>query len=526
MKNQVMTLTQYAKTVFEYNSKALKIDRSKLNNLKISNVLFQNGDGSYEDPYEGVWNYLFDDANFNCLSDEIKRSIDIKCNNSNVDYSDYLKQALIQNTDITEKEYSENYRKKVRKWLDGKNAFISRENAFRVCFALGLDPYEATDFLFKGCQQSGLNIRSAREAIVFFCLLHNSQKDSRYSYSDIERLYGLCEPFLSASNANPIPVTDMNNTTQRLVNIIENIPDNSFNDEDSFIKFIRNNAESFIDFSKNAFYNYNKIKLELIGLAIQNEINLINDKKKPGTQMGITAYSKYKILLENFCSYIIKTDVDRKNNAATLKAKISELSNFEENEINTSAAKKNGHLNKLYFEIQDLIAAVFDKDFQSYYENVTSQCLEDEDSRATLYECIPENGFWIYLLPETFDTENINRFGRKIQKNFSQFRQIKFGLEPKARINDQTGLDVVRKQIILMKSFCLIFANENEMHRDDYYSGIIDRILDDCGFYPLYPRQYFDWLILITLRILNEFDSYHALLFLRDALAFESDGKE
>ena len=59
--------------------------------------------------------------------------------------------------------------RKVRNWLSGANQPASREELFKICFALELNSYEAEIILSSGAE-SGIHYRNPKELVYAFCL--------------------------------------------------------------------------------------------------------------------------------------------------------------------------------------------------------------------------------------------------------------------------------------------------------------------------------------------------------------------
>ena len=156
-----------------------------------------------------------------------------------------------------------------------------------------------------------------------------------------------------------------------------------------------------------------------------------------------------------------------------------------------------------------------------------------------MIELFYKPSLWRYLLPGTFDSENNNTaYDSKMHQNFSRLKKEKYLLDPETIQGPTdrktiTTIDVVRKQIILMKSFELIYSAffDTDDHINSYYTGLIDDELLKCGLYPLYPRHYFDWIVFMTFNYLEsncagEGGPSETLAGIREIMAIDLDNSD
>ena len=80
-----------------------------------------------------------------------------------------LKKRLISGLCEIEPQNRESISRSVRNWLSGKYAPTSREELFKICFALALDEAQASELL-SFMTDGGIHIRNTRELIFAYCL--------------------------------------------------------------------------------------------------------------------------------------------------------------------------------------------------------------------------------------------------------------------------------------------------------------------------------------------------------------------
>lgn len=100
-----------------------------------------------------------------------------------------------------DKSVSEQSARKVRYWLAGYTLPGSREELFKICFALGFN-LDQTEKLFCSTAESGIHFRNPREIVYAFCLKFNK---------DYPEALKLSEKLLTPQEGLPQKTTDYQN---------------------------------------------------------------------------------------------------------------------------------------------------------------------------------------------------------------------------------------------------------------------------------------------------------------------------
>ena len=478
MKKPEMTLTQIAKNILQKNRELLE------------------DDADFEELIERG---LEDDSMFNTLTEELKRALKKTIDNSDADDSElkeFLRQAFEYNN--LSKSNQKSLDNDIDRWLNGGND-ISRDYAIKLCFALNMDPDTANSFLFKGCQQQGLNVRDAKEAIVLFCLLANQETKGSYSFNNIEGLYSKFKEKGRKGTYNADDLNKSNNTTQVLLGKLENLSADSFNDEDKFLDFLVENDSKFNSISKTTYNRYFDLFVKLVGVILKSEIKMICEEKSDGEFWDVS-YDWKPLLrdLYKYCGY------DRESDEYKRLIKLVRI-------INSKSIEND--YRKEYNDVNNDILRIVGNSFDDFWCKITDNCKKNTDKKQKLLDLFYTPAFWRYLLPGTFDSQNLHTaYDEKTQKNFSLIKKNKYLLKPEILMDLSAKKtismnDVIRKQIILMKSFELIYSSawdeNSDSHEENYYADLIDEELAECGYYSLYPRHYFDWIILMVFNYLE-----------------------
>ena len=128
----------------------------------------------------------------------------------------------------TIKNWLENAFAEDNDWTGPAGNQAGRENVYKLCFALGLNAEETSDFFLKAYLERPYNYKNIHEAVYFFCL------NKGLTYNDAERIIAKIEgmPFFENAEAQ--------NVTEAIRNEIQ-----KKNTEDELIRYIVENRSGF-----------------------------------------------------------------------------------------------------------------------------------------------------------------------------------------------------------------------------------------------------------------------------------------
>lgn len=132
---------------------------------------------------------------------------------------------------------------------------IGRKNIYKLCFALGFNAEQTSEFFLKCYLERPFNYKNIKEAIYFFCMQNGK------TFKDAKRLISLV-----SENEAEYDETCEENT----INIGNNIK--KFKTEEKFLEYIEQN--------KNLFNDSNKTATEKIEQLIENCITVGRDYSK------------------------------------------------------------------------------------------------------------------------------------------------------------------------------------------------------------------------------------------------------
>ena len=392
--------------------------------------------------------------------------------------SNLLSDLLVKLNNYDSPELKKSTKRTVKGWFE-KNARMDREMAFQCCFALNLDIALSEELLRKGCFMNGFNMRDAKEAIYFFCLLNH------LPYSHALELYQKFDAAPTVEKAGPEIGT---------MTIVESIKGFDWSSEDNFLQsFLIPNKSAFTSHSQNAKATYENEVGNLCYNIIDAHLRMIQDSDvvlDDVTTRRFTYWKKDRVL-DRVLNYI-----EIKGEKNDTYREIAELVHKEEYIDGKEAA-------------EPVIRFVEDHryDFQRDWKKVFTPV-------SIFSECV-------YGIPEIWSAnKKIDREGDFVPyKDFAGYKQSE--LFTYGQANDVlssvpvsrkiTKLDnelsqATRKTIILMSFFNYCYRvlrlNNNEATYDDFYDSLTEK-LERCHLAYLYAGDPFDWLILKSVSLLE-----------------------
>lgn len=157
-------------------------------------------------------------------------------------------------------------RQTLSNWIDKSAPIgnkISRENVYKLCFALKMDAFQTGEFFLKAYLERPFNYKNPHEAVYSFCL------NTGRSYKKAEDLIHIIESS---------PIIDKPDA----MDITEEIGDAIFKicDEKEFIKLISENRSSYVTQNKTAIDQINKLIKEAMPLAEEEYNRFISSAEK------------------------------------------------------------------------------------------------------------------------------------------------------------------------------------------------------------------------------------------------------
>lgn len=110
---------------------------------------------------------------------------------------------------------------------------MTRNTAFKICFALGLDIKDTNDFFRRVQFERSFDCHTINEAVYYFCIKNS------LSYQDAERIVKNINTVVSVKKNKTIPNTDILYTSL----IIDEIK--KINNEEKLVDYISANIDNF-----------------------------------------------------------------------------------------------------------------------------------------------------------------------------------------------------------------------------------------------------------------------------------------
>ena len=150
-------------------------------------------------------------------------------------------------------QQKDSVKRKVRNWMNGKSLPTEREDVFRICFALQLDPDRASRMLTLLTEQ-GIHYRNLREMVYAYCLRYGM--DYGYAQTLIRQVDSKAAP----SQGRQEPVTQMIRQNFQKVRA-----------EEDLFEFILRNRENLGTTHNTAYAHFCRMLSLLTGEELQGE---------------------------------------------------------------------------------------------------------------------------------------------------------------------------------------------------------------------------------------------------------------
>lgn len=401
---------------------------------------------------------------------------------------DYLADAAAELDPRTTKKQRENFRNRLRaKWGlsdEGDQNFqgIGRELEMRLCFALKLDLEGANDFLRKGCGSYAFNVRSAYEAIYFYCIL----RERPYStVLELRRRYRRASPARQAQTPRE---------TQLLQRAFQ---DTSWESDEDFLNtFLLPNKTNFTKYSNTALRTYGALRTSLCDQIIEGKLDHYERKRGPvregpdklfdGLKEAVAALGRSDSAYADCAAAL----TDWSQAPAVMDRLRRELDKERYARLVNDAVTGNQLLNAVLF----------------YRGEVAAFKPEDSSLRdSAFWHGFPQTQ---YLNPASVHAGSLpkteaSRKSILLLYFMDYFYELSLGEDygafspqiPRPRFSGAPGGDGPRGP---MKTFA-------EWQYDSFYDSLNDTLLR-CNLPVLYPADPFDWLILKSARSLMRLD--------------------
>ena len=473
----------------------------------------------YSDP-DAMRTYIDNPQNFRTLSSLINETMISKglCNeDTNITEVKKILRNLLGKVNSFNAD-NDSVRSRIDDWMGDKIESIQKfDDAIELCYALGLNLKETNTFLNKAGFCS-LSIRNAKHAIHYYCFLNGR------SLEDFNKLY---RQYLEAEYDEISPDNDEDkvavpdNETDSTTELMLKLKNSDWESDEQFLNsFLIPSKSNFINYSKRALTDYYRIKsIFTVTVALnlaEKSANITDDMGKK----DLALQYKLRSTLRNY-----KYDQATKDVEELLK---SALDNLKYPEIpHTDSADKNGVILRETREtLYTLRNAVFEMNELKSLEEIS----------AFLNTVLTIEGAYKQILPSLKGKDNRIRNTKKgldkkyaaITQDFPTPRNIaeyEKGLKTNhlGEIPKPDDKHIILRKIIILLYFC-IFCHEsvicNFRPMKDYpdlkmifedlsfdtFVEITNKTLNLNSLPPLYPPNKFDFLILINVRNIQEFD--------------------
>lgn len=455
--------------------------------------------------------YLDDKYNFKSVDYQLKEAVQYFCQHhsdlpdmSDIDLLDLSKETLdymidlltdrILALDPSANVKRNNFRKKIASWFHGRVKTISREAAIMVCFALEMNVTQATDFLRKGCNLSGFNVRNSTEAIWLYCIVN------RRPYSTISLLEKALEEHITTDN-------EQTESIEHVTQVMSSLLTNSIwdTDQDFLDTFLLKHKTDFIGYSQTLIRQYYHLKNNILATLLREEI-----RPRFYTKIRTTSYSVdtdettgYTLLLPKYESFLqtLQQRKDISEEEKGILAKLGTINSLEKFETSWEITQKACE-ESLYhiFEAEKTGKAA---------KNTVQKLLFDEISMDAFLKNVfrDYNGLLSgkITVSSQFDSDSaihsiFDLFPRR--QNISDFEDKPF---------KNANTNIIRKLLILLFFINYTYAwdpNDDscpDVNYEDFYEKLSD-LLDDCMLAQIYPADPFDWFIIRSIRAFEDTD--------------------
>ncbi len=538
----------------------------------------------FTDPNE-VLKFLQDKQYFKSLSDQLKETmVDAGICKSDSDLDQFINslyQSLVQqDNEQTEEhkrkgkdgEYKPFSKNTIRDWLNGETYRIKdREDMIRICFALSLSFSQAVDLIDK-CGHAYFNVRSPKDTAYVYCLLHKKDLKTAYSFIDYYNENSLKTDNddkkvpLQTKLANQVNLSKSStgNTTNW---IKEQLANYVWENDESFRRFLVDNQNMFISYSKNALFEYNKLKNSIYfpvlrklireqqaryNVRLKEEIKHRSDTESfPITidEIEVKATQRFVTNLGHFATLSSSLDLESRNL----------ISFFEEaNSILKMKATPPEGVAKGSVRPEDYIVHNNSLDVIDFLETNWKNNMEDSFVQNAMsiflsrvikpYEMFD---YWLPCITVNSDDDDKVRYQRPMKKNY-EGKENPLGnsvLYHFPKNADITGIEktpekyveniTLRKTIILFSYLKYISEAVKNINVGNAPSATfsvldyikqIDTILDKCQLGPLYLANEYDALIVISVEALQLFvpdeENENPLPMLQEVISRSFDDEE
>ena len=244
----------------------------------------------FKDPDKAL-EYLKNNKNFKSLSDQLKEVM-IKAKMCEED-SDTIKlsNSLFNALSLQDAEQEDSHKRRtddgdfrpfnkntIKGWFNGTTTRIkNREDMIRICFALHLSYEEAVKLMDK-CGHTHFNARSATDTAFKYCLLRGEDLKTAYYIID-EFNKDSVKPDVS-DQKRPLETKlaqqaelSVSNNNQDTDWLLDQLMNNDWDTDESFINFMIKNRDLFTSYSKTALFEYNKLKNSVYFPVLRYRIN-------------------------------------------------------------------------------------------------------------------------------------------------------------------------------------------------------------------------------------------------------------
>jgi len=513
----------------------------------------------FTDPNE-VLKFLQDKQYFKSLSDQLKETmVDAGICKSDSDLDQFINslyQALVQQDNAQTEEHKRKGKKgenkpfsknTIRDWLNGDTIRIkNREDMIRICFALRLSYENAVELMDK-CGHTHFNTRSVKDTAYKYCLLRGKDLKTAYSFIDY---YNENSQTTDSDNqkiplqtklANQVNLSKSStgNTTNWLE---EHITNYAWENDESFMGFLVDNQDMFISYSKNALFEYNKLKnsiyFPVLRALIRDQQDLFNDKQREDIKHHNDAES-FPITIDEKDIKATQRFVTNLDHFATLSSSLDQksrsiISFFEEanTKLRIKPALPEGALKGsldpddyiVYnncLDVIDFLETNWKNNMEdSFVQNAVSMFLSRVIKPYEMFD------YWLPCIRVASDYDDKDRYQRPLQKNYEGEENPlgKSVLYHFPKNADITGIEktpekygeniTLRKTIILFSYLKYISEAVKRINNGNAPSATfsvldyikqVDTILDKCQLGPLYLANEYDALIVISVEALQLF---------------------
>ena len=481
----------------------------------IMGTITQLAQGAIEIAYftpEECLSYLNDESNWNGVSKKLIQEMNEHLGlNEDADALVEIlreKMAALDGLEKSSAEYG-TLKTNVYRWLKknqvpGEIKKSGEDYAMKICFALGFnvlpENYKSgksteeietithdrvSSFLRKGCRRSSFNFRDAYDTIYFYCLMNGEP------YSKAKELI---KRYNDSAFKCPKIKFEPYHATKTLKQTF--LADNAFEDEEEFIHTMCANKHNFIGYSTTLVdalkEHYRKVCRLAIESFMADDIEDIVDN--PDCVPG-----------------------DEKRVLASFFSKIAALPNAPDD---FKTIIKEWEYNKKWRDSDSSkpqILNLYEKHAEWIWDN-------DDLSTEQLSKVIPERILLRSIV--SFADEQFTYKGNGKKDNYfaalkdSELSDKQYGVFDKipntVYLTDFVKLAQAPKEarkILILYAFVL-YVNEKSIAKLDVgpnffyhdFFELLTQILDDCGLPFLYPADPFDWLILKSIRALDQTD--------------------